>query len=748
MSLHDETDRDWYRFQIDPPAGASLQVTVSVGAGAGGPLTVVLRDAAGQPLLDGFGAPLSRSLGAGQTETLALTGLPAGVVGYTLSFQSSGAVPEYQFTIHAPGTGLDWAGGNETAAKAYPLDPQAGGALAGLVLGGGAEDWFHFATPVLLTPEVRQVAVVPGTADPLEVQLRDAAGATVGTASGTGTLVIPYTLYGRGEGYTLYVRNPGAAPVPYSLRLEPADPSAAFALDSFTRPDGLPGANWAVSGNPRITGQQLTMSGVSGRAVWQGFTAADVAARTRFWLPAAGNATAAVFVRTTVVNGQTTGYEGRIVRLKGVVTAQLYRLVNGTATRLGQAPLKAIRDGVLRLDAVGQRIRLLLDGRAVVEATDTVVVPAGSTGVSGTAGVGFDDFLANANGLALPIQYGAAGDPGLGTAWSSVAGSFATQDRALVAGATAATAIYTPAWLADMDLSADYNLTSGQTVSLLARHSGTGALRTYYEGRLRRDVTGTVTASLVRVVRGVPVVLGNLAVAAAVPASGELRLLVQGNLLQLLVNGTTVARAIDSTIRQIGQIGVSASAGAALEGLSAAVVPPSAPASLLFSDPFTRSGGTALGDAWVERRGDLLISGNRLMGQASGANLGVWSQGSLLNAVVAASVDLSAIGQSAGLVARYTEAGSYYEARLTRNDGSITAAIYRVTAGVATLRASTRWSVPTTGQVRLEVSGSTLRLVYRDQVLTVTDALLAGPGLVGVALGTGAVLDDFRVTAG
>lgn len=750
LSLHDETDRDWYRFQIDSAAGASLQVTVSVGAAASAPLTVVLRNAAGQPVLDGGGEPVSLSPGSGQSGTLTLTGLPAGPGGYTLSFQSSGAVPEYEFTIQAPGGGLDWAGGNETAAKAYPLDPQAGGALAGLVLGSGAEDWFHFATPVLLTPEVRQVAVIAGTADPLEVQLRDATGATVGTASGTGTLIIPYTLYGRGEGYTLYVHNPGPGTVPYSLRLEPADPSAAFALDSFTRPNGLPGASWAVSGNPIITGQQLTMSGgVSGRAVWQGFTAADVAARARFGLPAAGNATATVFVRTTVVSGRTTGYEGRIVRSKGIVTAQLYRLVNGTGTLLGQAPLRAIREGVLRLDAVGQRIRLLLDGRAVVEATDTVVVPAGLTGVAGTAGVGFDDFLANANGLALPMQYGSASDSTLGGAWSLVAGSFATQDRALVAGATAAaTALYTPAWLADVDLSADYNLTSGQTVSLLARHSAAGALRTYYEGRLKRDVNGTVTAALVRVVRGVPVVLANLAVAAAIPASGELRLLVQGNLLQLLVNGTAVARAIDSTIRQIGQIGVSASAGAALEGLSVAIVPLAAPGSVPFSDSFTRPGGTVLGDAWVERRGDLLISGNRLMGQSSGTNLGVWGRGSLLNAVVAASVDLSAFGQSAGLVARYTEAGSYYEARLTRNNGSITAAIYRVTAGVATRLATTSWQVAAIGQLRLEVAGSTLRLHYHGQMLTVTDAVLTGPGLVGVALGTGAVLDEFSVTAG
>ena len=45
-------------------------------------------------------------------------------------------------------------------------------------------------------------------------QVRDAAGAVVSSAQGTGTLVLPYTQYGGAESYTLVIVNQGATDIP------------------------------------------------------------------------------------------------------------------------------------------------------------------------------------------------------------------------------------------------------------------------------------------------------------------------------------------------------------------------------------------------------------------------------------------------------------------------------------------------------------------------------------------------------
>jgi hypothetical protein len=97
-------------------------------------------------------------------------------------------------------------------------------------------------------------------------------------------------------------------------------------------------------------------------------------------------------------------------------------------------------------------------------------------------------------------------------------------------------------------------------------------------------------------------------------------------------------------------------------------------------------------------------------------------------------------------VTRYSDFLTYYEGRLTRNaDGMLTAAIYRVTGGVAKLLVSRRLTAPAAGVLRFGVEGSTLRLSYYDKVLTVKDTAFTGAGLAGVTLGAGAAADDFAV---
>lgn len=752
LSLHDVTDEDWYRFQTGAADGGDLQVTVAIGGGADGPVTVTLGDAAGQPLLDGAGAPLTRTPGANQTVTLTLTDLPAGAAGYTLRFRRGVSAPDYRVTIDAPGDGADWVGDNATAAKAFPLEVAGGGAVGGLTLAVGGTDWFQVATPVLHTPDLWQLTVAAGGAT-LDVQIRDAGGTVVGAARGSGTLAVLYTRYGAGESYTVVVRNSGTTDAPYALRFGPAAEATGHPLDRFALPDGAVGGNWATTGTVGIAGRRLVMSGAAGgRATWQGFTAADVGVQARFALPSTGNATAAVFARTTVAVGKTTGYEGRIVRLNGVLTAQLVRLLNGAATVLGKVTLKPTPEGLVRLEAVGQRLRLLVDGRSLVQVTDPVLVPTGQAGVAGSAGVGFDDFLAGGLAAPLPVSVGdAANGAGPGTGWQSVAGAVQLQDQTLVAGAARAVAVYGPAWLADVAVAAGYTLQSGQTVGVVARHTGSGRTRSYYQGQLTHTAGGVV-AALVRVQGTTTTPLPLLLAVPTIPASGQLRLEVQGSVLRLLVDGVTVAVARDTLLPRPGQVGVALGAGTGLTGFAAHALPPlTVPASgtQVFTDDFGRPAGPSPGGEWVERVGDMTLAGGKLLGPAGGVGLAVWQGQPLPNAVVAAQIELSTAGMSVGLVARYREPLGYYEGRLTANgDGTVTAAVYRVVNGGATLRASARWAVASSGLARFEAVGGTLRLRFGGQTLAVTDTALTGPGLAGVVLGGGATADDFTVTAG
>src|SRR5262249_35772116 len=139
-------------------------------------------------------------------------------------------------------------------------------------------------------------------------------------------------------------------------------------------------------------------------------------------------------------------------------------------------------------------------------------------------------------------------------------------------GPAAATAVYSAASLADVAVQANYVLAhANDSVSLLARYSGTGTQRNYYAAQLvlttQPNGQVVVTAKLLRVQAGRP---GTL-VTATPPASGLLRLEVQGSMLQLLVNGIPlIAGKRDTALSLPGLVGISASANVALTNFAVA----------------------------------------------------------------------------------------------------------------------------------------------------------------------------------
>jgi hypothetical protein len=192
-------------------------------------------------------------------------------------------------------------------------------------------------------------------------------------------------------------------------------------------------------------------------------------------------------------------------------------------------------------------------------------------------------------------------------------------------------------------------------------------------------------------------------------------------------------------------VGIAASAGVSLSGLAAeGLQAPSAG-----GDNFNRSNGTNLGDSWLERRGDLAILGNQLgVTSTNAVNLALWQLTSLADVRVSAQVNLTPSGgPSAGLVARYTDPFSYYEARLMSSGGAAVAVIYRVSYGVPRVLRWARLTAPQ-GEVelRFEVTGSTLSLaIDGNELLRVTDRVLSGPGLAGVSLRSGESINEFTL---
>ncbi len=721
LSLDSIDDTDWYKFQVTAGDGATLAVDVRGPAA----LAAELRDGANQTL--------ATAAGGGR---LVVEGLPAGPQTFYLYFHSAAVVNSYGFTVNPPVAAADQSGDNSAPDKTYALPPDATGAYAGFSVAAASQDWLRFDTTAQTSADLRRVTLTVAGGAAVRAQLRTAAGFVVSSAAGTGAIVLPYTLTGGAESYTLVIVNPTAAAVSYSLRLEAAAADGAHPLDRFNRTGALDLPDWAVTGGIAADGAKAVVTSAAARALWNGFTAADGGVQAAFALPPAGKPTASVLARATETGAdkKLTAYEARLELYKGALTAKLYRVVNGGASLLTFAAAPKVSAGVLRFEAQGQYLRILVDGNQCLEFTDTVVLGAGRAGIAGTKDAAIDDFQAAAVVAPLPVSYAAVAG-GLGPAWRAVTGTFAAQDGKFVSGNSAASAAYLPARLADVAVSAAYSLTAAnQYVGVFARDTG-AASRSYYEAQVSRAASGTITVKLVRYVNGAASVRGTATLSAT---AGTLRLAALGNELRVLIDGVEKIKVRDAGVPLAGRAGLSAAGAMSAGGFAIVALAPRA------ADGFDRAPATVLGGGWAEKAGDLALAGGRLTGVADGYAV----VGPLLaDAAVSALVDLSAAGQhTVGLIARYTTGGDYYEGRVTRNPaGTLTAVIYRVGPGTEKALKTLTMAKATAGVLRFDVEGSTLKLTLLGESMTVTDTTLTGPGQAGVRLGAGDTADDFVV---
>jgi hypothetical protein len=279
-------------------------------------------------------------------------------------------------------------------------------------------------------------------------------------------------------------------------------------------------------------------------------------------------------------------------------------------------------------------------------------------------------------------------------------------------------------------------MTTGKAPVLTVTHP-----KNYFQAQLVRDTRGIVVAKLMQNKTALGTIPGKNE--PVLPATGMMRLEVQGNLIRLYVEDRLVGAA-NSTVPLAGQVGLITTGSVSISDLSVETLS----AGTTFGDGFS---GTQPSSNWLKRQGALSVQDEQLVG-GSVNSIGLWigAGSSLSNTTVAADVTLGA-GQTASLIARYTENLTYYEARLTANaSGQVTASLVRVMNNKATtLRSSLPFAFPALGRLTFTVSGSTLMLAVDGMTdgLSASDSAVAGPGLSGVILGTGARLDDFSVTA-
>jgi RHS repeat-associated protein len=234
--------------------------------------------------------------------------------------------------------------------------------------------------------------------------------------------------------------------------------------------------------------------------------------------------------------------------------------------------------------------------------------------------------------------------------------------------------------------------------------------------------------------------------------SGLVQLEVVGSSINMYLNGTLVADAVDSTITTAGDVGVIANGdgNVAVGNFSAAAYTPSSPqnATLPFSDDFDRESGMNIGAYWTEQQGNLAISNDEITNVVTGESSMTVNGATATDVILTADVDLTGgylFGSSVGLDARVTS-DSEYRGEIVK-DGGYTAEILRDDDGTWTILTQAQTSG--SGTLRFEVIGSSLNLYLNGiPIATATDSTYDSAGAVGIDMSAsefthGVTLGDF-----
>jgi len=293
--------------------------------------------------------------------------------------------------------------------------------------------------------------------------------------------------------------------------------------------------------------------------------------------------------------GDANTYMARLFRSdSGNYAAQIWKSVGGQYTPL-RSVFVSSGAGNLRFEVVGDQLQLFFNNSLVASTIDTSISGPGQVGMR-LAGGTLDNFVAAEATLVpqsdaeLPFfdNFSRSDSSSLGEFWSERAGDLGllNEHLVLVAGETSV-ATLNGISAADVDVSADIDITSGGNAGLLARYSGPGDFNAYL-GLLQPVAGGTFAA---QIWRNTGTDWQNLTHSSIDSGLGELRFVVEGSQLQLFFDGLLVGDIQDSSITAPGTVGVRQSGGT-IDNFAAALAETS-------TDDFIADGLFASDDDWT-----------------------------------------------------------------------------------------------------------------------------------------------------
>ena len=524
--------------------------------------------------------------------------------------------------------------------------------------------------------------------------------------------------------------------------------------DNFNAAAGQLSPNWINHvGNFSQTGTRAVNNAPLSAAMFTNVPQAEVFVQAEIALSAVGQS-AGLAARYSGP-GDSNLYWGAITQTgASSYLAEIFKNVRGNQTQLVSRST-SLGTGLLRFEVVGESLKLFLGNNLVAFANDTSITAAGSVGMR-AVGVGttFDTFSA---GLLTPpsVTLGytesfpfAGSRNQLSANWQEHAGNFlqdGSSSQQVTGTTNVSAAMLNGVAQTDVRLTALTKLTAiGQYAGLAARYTGPGDSNMYWGAFGSTGPTSWV-AVIYKNVGGVWTQLASQPINLGGSNSTSLAFEVVGNSLKLYQGNTLVAFAFDSSITGPGAVGLRVGGGGGFSSFSATALTQS-PATLPFTDPFNSAAPVQLQTPWQERTGNFVTSPPLLVSKTA-LDVATLNGVSQKDVFVQADITLSAVGQYAGLSARYSGPGDsnmYWGAITQTGANSFMAVIYVNVRGTWTLLASQSVSTGT-GKLRFEVEGTKLRLFLQNVlVLSASDSSLMSAGSVGIRSGgLNVVFDNF-----
>jgi hypothetical protein len=726
--------------------------TPTVGSGQTDVVTFVLQDGAGNAATGLAGSAFALSLSGGTSEGSFGAVVESATPGtYTATF--TGTTVGTASTLTATVSGVALAGQPTITVTPGPVSTtNSTAAFATQTVAAGQDD---VLTLVIEDSAGNAISGLAGSAFGLSLS----GGTSIGSFGGVTETATPGTYTATVTGTTAgTVATLTATVNGVSLTGHPAltVTSTAWFADDFKGS----GPNKTLAGPWTVQGGSFQVDTLAATATGKGLT--DLATVSTI-----SNADEAVFAGVTVPTGKMAGlvaryagpqvhsmYVGQVVGGRGTYTASLLRNVRGVWTTLfTHTYTGAVTDAALEFDVVASSLRLFFNGGLIAYANDRAVTAAGAVGMRSSTGAVFQNFSASPLTLQNSVSASTFSDDfkstigpnqQLSSFWLNQAGNFQINTANGTATAIGPLDLATVNGMssADETVSATVSVAAGQEAGLAARYAGPGN-QNEYVGQVAGE-NGKYTASLLRNVRGVWTTLFSHAYTGSV-SGAALELDVVGSSLRLLLNDSIVAYARDTAVTAAGTVGMRASAGAVFQNFGA--VPLTLVSQPLpFSDNFTPLPNGQLSNSWFNQVGNVANPSGAAQG-VGGMNLATVNGASAANVTVQADITLSAVGQTAGLVARYSGAGDrnmYYAAVAQTGANTFQARLLVNRGGVWTLLKSQAVGSGS-GTLKLTVSGNSLTVSYGGtDLFTVINSAISAAGGVGLRLSAGATADNFQ----